>query len=817
MLNYTIISPLNDIERGGISMIRPPLEEHTRTQINIRLMNLHWNLNEKDPACDVTQGQARTDDQNALFSGKKPDYVLYETNTTNPIGVIEAKRPGEDLDNAMKQAVERYAQPLNAPLAFAFNDTFVTAKHVFQDRPLKIDGEELQDFIDQFIALRFIREGPELLSAPKGIKYTRDELLAIFKTTNNLLRDEGLRFGYERFSAFAEILFLKLLDESERLNEHRGIPRKIDEKYCWSYFSQKYENNDDDLYTFVHDSVWPKITEQYGEIFSPQLAIRNPATLQEIVKTIGQINFLATDTDVKGDAFEYFLKSVTHGNKDLGEYFTPRHIVRTMVNLVKPIYGETIYDPFCGTGGFLLEAFKYLSLRVDIKNEAVLETLRERTVYGREFTSTARIARMNMILFEDGHSNIEQIDSLKNPVNEKYDVILSNIPYSQETKFGSYYDIPTKKGDSVCVQHIWRALKPNGRAAVIVPETFLYDGGVIGKTREIIMRGAKSFSVVSLPRGVFMPYTPTKTNIIYFRKGGQFKHVYFFVVYNDGFELNTKRKPKQGDSDLKKLLSEYDEPKIIKAQANIVDRDVIVASGKWNLRPFYYMEDIPDVGGDLNQLSDGIIKEVKDKVDPRNSPDQLWGILKVSQNGVFLDDMVLGYEFTQKYKRVRKGDLVYNPYRVNIGSIGIVPSYLDGMLVSPAYVVFRPSSSNYPAPYLESLLKSQRYLRVIMNYSLGSARASLPYTELTRIKTPKPSESDIKSLSSLEDELDKHAGEVNRVKKNIDEYVDRYMGNKDTTKGEGITRDQFHAIIKKAAQPIEKQTDGEPKSDAKTA
>ena len=754
-------------------MIRAPLEEHTRTQINIRLMNLNWNLNEKDPKCDITQGQARTDDQNALFGGKKPDYVLYETNTAKPIGIIEAKRPGKDLDNAMDQAVEDYARPLNAPLAFAFNDTFVIAKHIYKGRPLKIDGEELQDFIDQFTALRFIREGPELLSAPKGIKYTREELLSIFKTTNNLLRDGGLRFGYERFSAFAEILFLKLIDESERLNEHRGIPRKIEKKYCWSYFTKKYQ--DDELFTFVHDSVWARLKDQYGELFSPQLAIRNSSTLQEIVNTIDPINFLATDTDVKGDAFEYFLKSITHGNKDLGEYFTPRHIVRTMVNLIKPIYGEAIYDPFCGTGGFLLEAFKYLSLRVDIKNPSILQTLKERTVFGREFTSTARITRMNMILFEDGHSNIEQIDSLANPIKERFHIVLSNIPYSQKTKFGNYFAIPTDNADSVCLQHIWDSLLPDGRAAVIVPETFLYKDWVIGKTREMIMRGSKSVSVISLPRGVFMPYTPTKTNIIYFRKGGQFKHVYFFVVHNDGFELNTKRKPKSGDSDLKKLLSEYDEPNITKAQSNIVERDIMQASGNWNLRPFYYMEDIPDIKRKLTQLSDDIITEVKDKVDPRKNPDRLWGVLEVSQNGVFLSNTILGYKFTQKYKRVCKGDLVYNPYRVNIGSIGIVPSYLDGMLVSPAYVVFRSKSEEYPPSYLKSLLKNHRYLRVIMNYSLGSARANLPFTELVRIKIPKLSQPDIEGLSILENELDKFSGEVNKVKQRIGEYVDCSM------------------------------------------
>ena len=539
--------------------------------------------------------------------------------------------------------------------------------------------------------------------------------------------------------------------------------------------------------------------KRYGDIFNSHLDIRNSSTLREIIELINPINFVATDTDIKGDAFEYFLKSVTNGNKDLGEYFTPRHIVRTMVHMVKPVFGETIYDPFCGTGGFLLEAFKYLSLRLDTTKPEVLKLIREQSVFGREITSTARITKMNMILFGDGHSNVEQVDSLANPVIEKYDIVLSNIPYSQETEYGGYYDIPTKNADSVCIQHIWKSLKPTGRAAVIVPETFLYESGAVGQTRELIAKGSEKLSVISLPRGVFMPYTPTKTNIIYFKKGGQFKRVYFFVVFNDGFELNTRRKPKSGDSDLKLLLSEYDDPDIIRGQANIVDRETIKGSGNWNLRPFYYMEDIPEVESELVSLSTDIIKEVDEKVDPRKDPDELFGVLKVSQDGVFLSDMIPGAEFTQNYKKVRAGDLVYNPYRVNIGSLGIVPPYLDGMLVSPAYVVFRSKSKEYPAAYLLSVLKSDRYLRVIMNYSLGSARASLPFSELTRIKAPKLSEDDIKSLNKLQNSLDKFATQVNKVRQNINGFVEQYMkGTKElqATKQKnstdcGLSRDNY--------------------------
>lgn len=757
-------------------MPRYPLEAHTRTQIDLRLQNLGWILDQKDPNCNVFQEQAKTDAQNKLFQGGRPDYVLYESGTDNPVAVIEAKKPATTLEGAIEQG-KNYAKSISAPIVFAFNDTFVVAKDVKSDRPLKVDGEELQDFIDQLTCLRFIHDGAEILSAPKGVNFDREGLLSIFKATNNLLRQDGLRDGYERFSAFAEILFLKLIDESEKLNEHSGKARTIESRYCWSNFTEKYQGKD--LFDFVNNTVWAQMRQEYGDVFNAPLGIREVSTLEEIIEKIDPINFTSTDTDVKGDAFEYFLKSVTNGNKDLGEYFTPRHIVRTMVNLVKPIYGEKIYDPFCGTGGFLLEAFKYLSLRADTSNQAVLNLIKNQSLFGREITSTSRIAKMNMILFGDGHSNIEQIDTLKNPVDATYNIVLTNIPYSQKTDYGSNYPIPTDNADSVCMQHIWRSLKPGGRAAVIVPETFLYEGGVIGQTREMIARESEELSIVSLPRGVFMPYTPTKTNIIYFKKGGQFKHSYHFVVFNDGFELNTRRRTIKGTSDLTKLLSDYEAPHDVKGQANIITRDQIQESGNWNMRPFYYMEDIPEVSDDLVYLDKSIIEEIDDRVDPQLHPDRAFSLLQVSQNGIFLADTLAGSEATQKYKVVKAGDIVYNPYRVNIGSIGVVPEYLSDSFVSPAYVVIRVKDPSYPPSYIVSVLKHQRYLRVIMNYSLSSARASLPYSELIRIKIPKPSIQQINELKKLDEELQEKLVATDKIKKKVKKYIDLQIDPKD--------------------------------------
>jgi type I restriction enzyme M protein len=756
-----------------MAKIRPPLEQHTRTQINLRLQNLRWNLNERDPSCNVTQGQARTDEQQKKLKGNFPDYILYDDSKI-PIAVIEAKRPGQDLDVAMNQAVKLYAEPLNVPLAFAFNDTFVVAKYVSNSRPLKIDGEELQDFIDQITSLRFIHEGSEILSQPKGVNYTREELLDIFKSANKLLRKEGLRDGFERLSAFSEVLFLKLIDESERLNEHRNLPRKLDKKYCWSEFTKKKNGV---LLDFISDTVWKQLGKTCGDIFKTPFSIKNPSTLAAAIELIDPINLTSTDTDVKGDAFEYFLKSVTNGNKDLGEYFTPRHIVRTMVHLIKPQFGEKIYDPFCGTGGFLLEAFKYLSLRVDSSKDDVMETLRTKILHGREITSTSRIAKMNMVLFGDGHSNIEQTDSLEHPVKGKYDIVLSNIPYSQETEYGSLYPLPSDNADSICMQHIWESLTPNGRAAVVVPESFLYEGGMIGKTREMIARQSKKLTIVSLPRGVFMPYTPTKTNIFYFQKDekARFKNAFFFVIDNDGFELNTKRKQIAGESDLKKLLSNCDDPKQIDARANLVNRADIQKS-EWNLRPFFYMEDLPDVQGETVYLKDALLEESADWVNPRSEPDKQWKILEVSQNGIFLGEMIAGYEFTQEYKIknyqvVKAGDLVYNPYRINIGSIGVVPTHFEGGLVSPAYVVARAKADEFPPYYILSVLKSERYLKVIMHYSISSARASLPFSELIRIKIPKPTGEEMKKVKALEKSYNEAAETVNQKRAEITELA----------------------------------------------
>lgn len=256
---------------------------------------------------------------------------------------------------------------------------------------------------------------------------------------------------------------------------------------------------------------------------------------------------------------------------------------------------------------------------------------------------------------------------------------------------------------------------------------------------------------------------------------GQFKKAFFFVINNDGFELNTSRKPIVGESDIKILLSQVDTPNIIKGQANIVDRDAIKESGNWNLRPFYYMEDVPEIRGKLLSLDNELIEEITERIDLSEYPDKGWKILEVSQNGIFLGDIIKGDEATQKYKVVRAGDIVYNPYRINIGSIGVVPPHLDGALASPAYVVIRVKNAQFPPSYIVSILKRPRYMQVIMNYSVSSARASLPFSELARIKIPKPSSKDLYTLLKLEKELNDQLKRKNEIVEEINQFAKKTL------------------------------------------
>ena len=550
------------------------LEADTRILIDKSLENLGWVLNGRKK--NVFFEQPKTERERKLLGGERPDYVLYskdEHGDDMAIMVIEAKRKGARVNTALEQGI-RYAKKLDAPIVFATDGLFCKSYHTKFDRTPILNGEEVDEFLRETLAIKYLASWEVNTVSPK-VQYDRKELIKIFDEANNMLRGDGLRAGIERFGEFANILFLKLISENEQIKRESGKISGFDLACHWDSIKNIPASARVD---YINNTVYNRLNDLYKTIIFTPLTIRSDVILKEIMDKLDPLTLTDVDSDVKGDAFEYFLKESAATKNDLGEYFTPRHIVKTMVKLINPQIGEKIYDPFCGTGGFLIESFRHIwntMARTDDNDSR----LREQTIFGNEITNTARITKMNMILAGDGHSNIHMQDSLASPIDgteeydevqpdgtiirkhKGYDIVITNMPYSQKTKYGNLYDLPSNNGDSICVQHCMKAIKStaeNGRMALVVPEGFLFRKD-LSKTRELLIKSCDLQSVISLPQGVFLPYTGVKTNIIYatkvnrkFRSSQKRKDFWYFDVKSDGYTLDNHRRKLDNGSDLDK-------------------------------------------------------------------------------------------------------------------------------------------------------------------------------------------------------------------------------------------------------------------------
>lgn len=705
-----------------------PLEEDTRALINNTLINLGWNWNGINQ--NVYFERTKTKEEQQKLNGKRPDYVLYPKNSNKPLIVIEAKRKGARIDAALEQGIE-YAKAIGAPLVFATDGVFCKSFHTIDNCTPILNGEELDEFIREALAIKFLNNHEVNTVSPK-VQYDRKELIRIFDETNNLLRGEGLRAGIDRFGEFANILFLKLISETEQIKIESGERTRFDSCCHWNVIREiplqvRIE--------YINNTVYKRLNSLYNtEIFTP-LSIRNENILSEIMDKLDPLVLTDVDSDVKGDAFEYFLRASTATKNDLGEYFTPRHIVKTMVRLVNPQIGEKIYDPFCGTGGFLIESFRYIYNNM-ARTETNMETLRNKTVYGNEITNTARITKMNMILAGDGHSNIQMKDSLSKPIDGNtihngFDIVITNMPYSQKTQYGYLYDIPSKNGDSICVQHCIKAVNSmaeNGRMALVVPEGFLFRKD-LSKTREYLLERCQLQSIISLPQGVFLPYTGVKTDIIYATKVNQKikssekkKDFWYFDVKSDGYTLDNHRRKLDTPSDLnkyeeyRKLDSEQKE-EMLKFGFNMISIDkvyensYILVGSRYSKNRNIKKENKWEIVK-LEELFDF----VSDCINPKNEEGEVFciGLENIEpETGRIIGDIICDIETIKSAKRVfRRKDILFGKLRPNLNKITTVD--FDGVC-STDIIVLRARNKDILPELYSFILRSKYFNDMVIN------------------------------------------------------------------------------------------------------
>jgi len=518
------------------------IEADVRLQIDRSLESKGWSLNADEVGRNVYLEQSVRDplphSATLALGQKSPDYTLFDG--VVPIAVIEVKKPAIiDLSAALAQARD-YAERIGVQIVFATNGVTLKTEFVNNGKPLYLNGTEVTEFLSLNLLRRFHAEqSNEVFTVPRRVVRSRDQLIHVFTELNNDLRSgEGLRAGIERFTEFANILFLKLLSE-------KG------DSEIWQ---ELLRLRADDVLGYLNNVAMKRLKESYGGEVITQMEIKNPDTLKKIVNTLNPLQLTDIDEDIKGVAFEHFIQKTTDTQNDLGEYFTPRHIVRFMVRLLNPRYGESVYDPFCGTGGFLTESFRHIGQQIGFTHDA-MNTLNLKTVFGGEITTTARIAKMNMILFGDGHSGVTQQNSLITNSDGLYDNVLSNIPFSQtfSTEVLDLVDATVSNADEACVLKCFNSLKLGGSMAIVVPE-----GLLVNKNRKkflrFLLQNSRIRMLVRLPRGCFAPYTDAKTGIIFLTDKGVSQTEWFYrvSVENDGFD--SKRNPLTGITDLDRTL-----------------------------------------------------------------------------------------------------------------------------------------------------------------------------------------------------------------------------------------------------------------------
>ena len=724
-----------------------PVERDTEFLIDTQLMNLGWVTDPHSAKRNVYAHRVKTEQQRKRLKGGIPDYTLYPSASDDPLAIIEAKRPGESIHKALDQGLQ-YAQCIGAPLVFATDGIFTKTIHAVENKALKLNGEEVDELLREALAVRYVTGGHDISTLDKRVVRSRDELISIFDTVDHLLREEGLQQGLERFTEFANILFLKVLSEMEDANEEQGRRSRIDAAYRWEAFRSK---RGQELLSYVTDTVlkWFSTAFHDDHIFQP-LQIRHPDNLRQIIEMLDGLQLTDINADIKGDAFEYFIRSYNASNpRDLGQIFTPRHIVKTMVKLVNPEIGETIYDPFCGTGGMLIVAFKHI-MQAMSRSDHNLAQLQRNTVYGSDLTKTASIAKMNMILAGDGHNNVERRDSLASPIDDRYDVVITNMPFAQKTRYGDRYKVPSRLGDIICPQHCFRAVKPGGRMAIIVPEGFLSNtsNGAFCDVRRYMLENATLRSVVSLPRGAFEPYNRAKADILYFTdiKLGKTKGRYwYFDVKNDGYTLDKQRRPSDGRNDLEFVLSEHNLEKQTTEYLESIGVTAIdmpsVERSEFVLHAAHY-RDVDDEGifnyptvrfGDLFELS-GKERIGADSSAPVMSISKAQGLV---DQGEKFHKRVASADISQ-YRKAYMNELVVG-FPIDEGPLRFQLKY-PYAAVSPAYAVWRLKRDDINLRFLELLLRSDKMRDVYRKKMQGAVdrRRNIPRPAFLQIKLPIP-------------------------------------------------------------------------------
>jgi len=390
----------------------------------------------------------------------------------------------------------------------------------------------------------------------------------VFRNIDNILREEaGCTTELDYTEQTSWLLFLKYLDdlETKRMLTAEALDKPyspiIEGDFRWSQWAApKNDANEfdhqramvgDDLTSFVDTKLFPflndfkqhasspdtieyKIGEIFGEIKSK---FQSGYSLRDALEQVDKLTFNSQDQKSEmSHLYEAKIKNMGNAGKNGGEYYTPRPLIRAMINVLDPKIGETIYDGAVGSAGFLCEAFDYLKDKAQSTSDN--DTLQKRTFYGQEKKSLAYvIGIMNMILHGIEAPNLIHTNTLNENPNDiqpkdQHDVILANPPFGarERTEVQENFPIKTNETAFLFLQHFIRKLKPGGRAAVVIKNTFLSNSDNASKDlRKEILEDCNLHTVLDCPGGTFIG-AGVKTVVLFFEKGAPTRNIWYYQL-----------------------------------------------------------------------------------------------------------------------------------------------------------------------------------------------------------------------------------------------------------------------------------------------
>lgn len=373
----------------------------------------------------------------------------------------------------------------------------------------------------------------------------------------NTLRHDGIDYG-DYIEQLTYLLFLKMADEREidlsrvEWTNDKGEKRITD--CSWPHLSEQSGSRLLDHFIDIM-RVLSRQPGLLGDIFAQaQPRFNNPVNLKRVITMIDEEQWSAMAIDVKGAAFEGLLeKAASEGKKGAGQYFTPRVLIRSIVRVMKPDpRGNpdfTISDPACGTGGFLVGAYEWLTeITKGVLDRKEVKRIKTQTYFGQDLVPRPRrLALMNLYL-HGVEPHIYLGDTIYEPDRgERFDVVLTNPPFgtrgANQAPDRDDFTIETSNKQLNFVQHVTNSLKHGGRAAIILPDNCLF-ADQAGEVFELLMQDCNLHTVLRLPRGTFTPYSQgVKANVIFFQKGLRTENIWIFDARSNVPGITKKDRP----------------------------------------------------------------------------------------------------------------------------------------------------------------------------------------------------------------------------------------------------------------------------------